>query len=403
MSLTREQNELLCRIENGAPMGQMLRNNFWFPVALSQKLVADGAPLKVRLLGEDFVAFRSTDGRLGFFDEKCPHRGASLLLARNEDNALRCIYHGWKYSVTGEVVEVPTEPVNAAAFCKKVPLNHYSVREAAGVVWVWIGKGQPKPFPEFEFNSLPDDQVYVSKQLVNCNWVQDVEGGMDSAHVGILHQAWIQQARLGATTDDMAPVYDFDETAGGYRYAAIRNAAGGKKHLRINEYVLPWYSFICPDENNEGDRLTIMSTPIDDENTFHWLVRYNPHRPLSPSLQNPAENPDDFPPGTGGAANRWGQDRGMMMRGHFSGFGHLNTEDFAACESQGAIADRSKEFLNSGDLAVVRLRRLLLDLVREHQATEGNSSGFPHDSMDYHRVRAHVDTVKDESVWKSIR
>jgi len=126
-----EDNYLITRVENGAPMGHMLRENFWFPAALSCKLVAGKSPLRVRLLGEQFIAFRSTDGRVGFFDENCPHRRASLALARNEDNALRCIFHGWKFSVDGTVLEVPTQPNNAADFCTRVPLRHYPVREAA--------------------------------------------------------------------------------------------------------------------------------------------------------------------------------------------------------------------------------------------------------------------------------
>ena len=138
--LSKEKNELLCRVETGTPMGNTLRENFWIPVAVSSKLVSNGKPIPIRVFGENFVAFRATDGRVGIFNERCPHRGASLLLARNEDNALRCIYHGFKFSVTGQTVEVPTEPHNPQAFCRTVPLRHYQVREAAGVIWVWLGR-----------------------------------------------------------------------------------------------------------------------------------------------------------------------------------------------------------------------------------------------------------------------
>lgn len=400
MSLSAEQNELLCRVEGSAPMGAYLQQNFWFPVALSAKLEPDGPPLLVKLLGRNYVLFRSTDGRLGFFNERCPHRGASLLLARNEGNGLRCLFHGWKYDVSGKTVEVPTEYVNPEGFCKKVPLKHYPVREAAGIVWTFIGEGEAAAFPDFEFMNLPADQVFAAKQTLACNWVQDVEGGMDSAHLTILHQHWFGLMNLEVATSDAAPVYEFEDTPGGYRYAAIRKLQDGRKYVRVSEFVTPWYCFIGPEMIPDGDRLVIMSTPVDDYNVIHWIIRYNPYTKLTPSLQNPAADPDSFPPGTvGGIENRWGQDRDEMMRGHFSGFTHLNTEDFAVAESQGMIADRSKEFLNTGDLAVVRMRKILLALLRENG---GSDARFGHDSVDYGKVRAHSDIMEDASRWKEL-
>lgn len=190
MSVSKADNDLMTRVEADAPMGQFLRENFWFPAGLSGQLISDGAPERVRLLGRSFVAFRSTDGRVGFFNEACPHRGASLALARNEDNALRCIFHGWKYSVDGKCVEAPTQPDHQEAFCKTVPLKHYPVREAAGLFWVWLGSGEPKRFPEFEFTGLTGDRVRPIRQVLKFNWIQSVEGLVDSAHVAVLHQSW---------------------------------------------------------------------------------------------------------------------------------------------------------------------------------------------------------------------
>ena len=296
--LSKEKNELLCRIESGSAMGTTLRENFWVPVALSQKLVANGKPIPLRVFGENFVCFRATDGRVGVFNEYCPHRGASLLLARNEDNALRCIYHGWKFHVDGRTVEVPTEPQNAEAFCRSVPLKHYPTREAAGVVWTWFGKSAPKAFPNFEFMSLPPDQVYVTKQLMRCNWVQNVEAGMDSAHVAVLHQAWFGGVNVPTIiSDDRAPVYEFEDFPGGFRYAAIRKMKNNKKYIRISRFVLPWYCFIAPSQYPDGDRLVLMSTPVDDTQVIYWNLKYNRRVPLSPSIHNPAEDPDNFPPG----------------------------------------------------------------------------------------------------------
>jgi phthalate 4,5-dioxygenase len=401
MPLTKERNELLCLVDNGAPMGELLKENFWVPALLSLRIVPDGPPEAVRLFGRNFVAFRSTDGRVGFFDELCPHRGVSLLLARNEDNALRCIFHGWKYDVSGRTVEVPTEPRNHDAFCQTVPLKHYPAREAAGIVWVWLGKGQPKKFPNFEFMNLPPEQVYCVKQIAEYNWVQDVEGTMDSAHVSMLHKSWSAGTPMVAIGDDTAPIYEFEDRPTGFRYAAIRNTKAGGKYIRINEFALPWYGFICPAGSEDGDRQVIMSAPIDDMHVIHWELKYNTQRPLHPSFQNPAEDRNNFPPGVkGGRENRWGQDRGEMQRGHFTGFFHVNTEDFAVATSQGPIVDRTVEYLNSGDLAVVRVRKMLLDLV-DASIAKGGLNVFPDDAFAWEDVRAHVQFADSAANWRT--
>src|SRR5579875_668274 len=190
--LPREDNEILVRTGPGTPMGELLRE-YWTPALRSQTLEADGAPVRVRLLGENFVAFRATDGRVGFFDEGCPHRCTSLALARNEDNALTCIFHGWKIDVSGKVVEVPSEPPERRAeFAAKVRVKHYPVREAGGVVFVYLGKSEHvPPFPNFNFTHLPDNQVLARRAIMHCNWFQGLEAVLDSAHVGIMHKSWV--------------------------------------------------------------------------------------------------------------------------------------------------------------------------------------------------------------------
>jgi phthalate 4,5-dioxygenase len=411
VSMSREHNELITRVVGDAPMGQMLRQNFWFPVVLSQEITPGGAPKRVRVLGANFVVFRTGDGRVGCFNERCPHRGASLALARNEDNALRCIFHGWKYSVTGEVLEVPTEPHNMKEFCKSVPLRHYPVREACHIVWVWFGSGAPARFPDFEFNTLPAENTYAVRQVINCNWLQDVEGGMDSAHLGVLHQTWLKDlGDIAAASENKAPIYEFDLQPGGYRYAAIRQLANGSRYVRVNRFVLPWFSLICPEQVPRGDRLVIFSTPIDDEHTIHWLVRYSPYGPVKPFYHaptgvpyiNPVPDPANWPPAPpGGPEESWGQDRFLMANGHFSGFRHLNTEDFAVAESQGAIADRSLEYLSSGDLAVVRLRKQLLECVKQFVAGKPLSLAR-HENIPYEKIRAVGDVLEPGRDWHAL-
>ena len=392
--LNAKDNDLMCRVENDAPMGRFLRSNYWFPAALSVKIESGEAPHRVRLIGEDFVIFRSHDGRLGMFDELCPHRGTSLALARNEDNALRCIFHGWKFGVNGTVMEVPTEPHNATEFCNTVPLRHYPVREAAGIVWAWIGEGTPVPFPDFEFTGLPADQTYVVTQQLACNWVQDVEAGVDSAHVSQLHKSFLASMNLERAADDEAPVLEFDESRpGGFRYVAKRNLADGNQYCRTGQFLMPWHAFIRPEVMHHGDRLVVLTTPRDDTNCTHWILRFNPWKTLSPSCQNPAPDPGNFPPlPPGGPESNWGQDR-FLMKTHFTGFRHLNTEDFAVAMSQRPIAPRSREYLCHSDLAVVKLRRNLLQAVTEF--TEGKAP----EKAPYSTIRASAGILQKGADW----
>jgi phthalate 4,5-dioxygenase len=398
-------NERMTRVERDAPMGRMLRSTYWFPVSLSESVEADGAPRRVKLLGENYVVWRSTDGRAAMFDEACPHRRVSLALARNEDNALRCIYHGWKFSVTGEVVEVPTEPKFAEEFCKNVPLRHYPVREAAGIVWAWLGDGDPPPLPDFEFLGLPDDQVYAVHQVVDYNWVQAIEGLVDPAHVTILHQGWLSHSGnnfLAAAAGKLAPVIDIEERPYGFRYAAIREMDDGHKHVRITEFVAPWHSFTPPGTGAMGDKTLSMSIPIDDHSTLFWTVRYNPHQPLSPSLLNPADDRTSWPPlCSAGPDALWGQDREAMKNGSFSGFTqHVVTEDFAVNASQGSLADRSSEFLGTSDRSVMLVRRILLSAVTDFE--KGIAPIVARADLPYRDVRPKSDLLPADADWRSI-
>ncbi|NCL76956.1 Rieske 2Fe-2S domain-containing protein [Rhodococcus sp. YH1] len=369
--LSHEDNELLTRVDGEAPMGAYLRE-YWTPAVRSQRLIADGAPVQVRLFGEDFVAFRATDGRVGFLDESCPHRGASLALARNEDCALRCIYHGWKIDVSGTVVEVPSEPADRLAdMADKITIGKYPTREAGGVVWVYLGvHDDPPAFPQFPFDKVPADHVRALVAETHCNWLQAVEGTLDSSHVSILHQAWLGQSTgsLGKAAEDSAPRYESDETGYGIRFAAIRHC-GDDQHVRVTEFVMPWMAYI---PTGDEDRVAIIGTPIDDEHSRQWFIRWNDDHPLTEDTdthfwyRDLTGAPDDFTELVRGRGS-WGQDRSLMSDGHFSGFTNLILEDVAIQESQGPIVDRSKEKLGTSDIAVVKTRRLMLDSVRAHQ------------------------------------
>jgi phthalate 4,5-dioxygenase oxygenase subunit len=401
MTVSKSDNELMTRVTGDAPMGRFLRDTFWFPATLSALLTPDGDPVPVRLLGGDYVAFRGTGGKVAIFSEHCPHRGASLLLARNEDNALRCIFHGWKFNVEGRCVEVPTQPEHQEEFCKSVPLKSFPVREAGGLIWVWLGRSEPPAFPEFEFTQLTGNQVRASLQRLKFNWIQAIEGAVDSAHVSILHQDWLDRAgaggtALGAAALDRAPVYEFEKQPGGFRYAAIRKAGEGKRYIRVTEYVAPWYCFIPFSTGNIQ-----ISVPMDDENTALYFVQYNREGPVPVSSYGPTNNPGNFPPYlTAGKEGRWGQDRDIMKRESFTGFRqHLMHEDWSVAESQGTIMDRTSEFLTVGDRAVMQFRRLLLDSVTEFQKGERPRIG-QHEHIPYPSIRGHAAVVPEDTDWK---
>jgi phthalate 4,5-dioxygenase oxygenase subunit len=402
--LTQEENELLTRVSDGAPMGRMIKQHWWIPAALSESLEADGKPERVRLFGENYVAFRATNGRVGFFDEACPHRGASMALARNEDNALRCIYHGWKFSVDGVTVAVPTQPQNEAEYCKHVPLKHYPVREEAGIVWVWLGEGDAPPkFQDFPFTGLPSGNVSAFRQRVKCNWLQGVETTMDSAHLGVLHQSWLESDIANASVNQ-APVYQIEQKPYGFRYASIRELPNGKSYVRANSFVMPWFGVIAPRNANEKTRAGMFfSVPIDDENIWYWHITYVLDGPVPYDPYWCPSTPNSWPPAAPcGPEDNWGQDRDAMRQGHFTGFLQaLGTEDFAILESQGPIVDRSKEYLGAGDGAVVQVRRCLLTAVRDFSL--GKVPTFAqHDAIDYQAVRPLAEVFDGEAKWRDM-
>ncbi|HLH78424.1 MAG TPA: Rieske 2Fe-2S domain-containing protein [Candidatus Binataceae bacterium] len=392
--LTREDNELICRVGAGTPMGTFLRE-YWIPAFRAAGLEADGAPQRVRLLGENFIAFRATDGRVGFFDEGCPHRCTSLALARNEDNALTCIFHGWKIDVSGKVVEVPSEPPERRAeFAAKVRVRHYPVREAGGVIWVYLGQRETPPsFYNFEFNVAPPSYGMAQRAVMHCNWIQGLEAVLDSAHLGILHTSWLRKSSGSAALSmvDTGPVFETVMKPYGFREAALRNMGDGTFYGRIREVVLPYYSFIPND--SPLPQFLICATPIDDEWTAQWYFHYYPDRPMDDEMRKYRDRGhsgdwDNFCSDMGNESNLWRQDRKAMKEGHWTGITQcLHYEDFAVEESMGPIVDRTREYLGASDTIIIRVRRMLLSAVREHQRSGKLAFGVDQE-IDYSKVRA---------------
>lgn len=405
--LSKEDNERLTRVGPGTPMGEMLRE-LWTPAVRSASLVADGAPKPFRLLGEDLVAFRSTDGRVGVLQKACPHRCASLALARNEGNGLRCIFHGWKIDISGKVVDVPTEPVETReAFAARVPVTSYPTQEAGGIVWVYMGKrATPPKFYDFEFHFPPADSL-VRCAVVHGNWLQGLEGQLDSAHLNFLHSSSVP-ARPNSTGNmvghDSSPTFEFIEKPYGYREAALRNLPDSSVYARIREVVLPYYSFI---PGNHGEpRLVVVVVPIDDEWSAHWYYYMHPFGPVPEwyrqfAVDRTGPDDDDFAADRGGEANAWHQDRAAMKNGHFSGMlKNFVYEDFIIEESMGPIMDRSKEFLGSSDAVIVRTRRMFLKALDDH--ARGIAPFGADGDIDYRAIRSLAIRFPKGTNWREL-
>jgi len=406
-------NELLTRIGRGTAMGAMLRE-YWVPACRSAKLEADGAPERIRLFGENFVAFRATDGRVGFMQEACPHRCASLALARNEGNGLRCVFHGWKFSVEGRCVDAPTEPRGQRErFAASVPVRSHPTHESGGLVWVYMGEAATPPrFPDYEFTRLPGDHVSPYRGVIRTNWLQGLEALLDSAHVTFLHSANLMSERgrnyFKAESDymlgDGAPVFEFDERPYGFREGAIREEGETRSYARVREVALPFFSFIP--SAPKGPRIVCCSIPIDDVTTAQWYIAYDTDGPLNPDLFGAfgmwSGDPDHFNSDMGGPDNLWHQDRQAMADGHWSGItGRGNAyEDFAVQESMGPIVDRSQEYLGTCDRVIYRARKLLLDAVRRHRDT--GELSFSGDDIDWSAIRAVSFAYPREADWREI-
>jgi len=403
--LSKEDNELLSRVGPGTPMGDFMRR-FWVPAMRTQQIEAGGAPQRLRLLGQDLVVFRGHDGRVGVLDEACPHRGVSLTLAHNEDCALRCIFHGWKIDLNGKVLDVPAEPADRRAqYAERVKAVAYPARDKAGIIWVWMGGGVPAALPDFPWLNLPEDHLGSRIGVIHANWLNGLEGQLDSAHVGILHQDWIgmpgQRADLELAAYDKAPRFEFEEKPYGYREAAVRNTRDGALYVRVREFVAPWFSFIPSFGGLAGGHLVTMSIPVDDEHSVQWDLFYNPVSPLvRRNSPDDGRDQNNLAQGMGDIGARFGQNRERMRsNASFSGFPILRHEDYAVAMAQGVWADRTKEQLSSSDIPVVRGRRFLVNAARDENVGASVSAAA---ATQLSHVRAFSDLIPRDADWRDL-
>jgi phthalate 4,5-dioxygenase oxygenase subunit len=418
--LKQEINELLTRTGPGTEMGDLFRQ-YWIPALLAEELPEPGSPpVRVKLLSERMIAFRDSAGRYGLIDEFCAHRGASLWFGNNEVGdgerpGLRCAYHGWKYDVNGQCLEVPSEPDNST-FCQKVALTSYPLVRVGDILWTHMGDARQRPEPpEFEFCTVPPEQTYTSKRWQESNWLQALEGGIDSSHLSWLHGSGLKNDPLfkGSTgndynLNDMRPFFEVVDSDGGLFVGVRRNAEEGHYYWRITPWVMPAFTMVPP----RGDHPVHghFWVPIDDENCWVFTFDYLPVRALTGAERQAMKDGhgvhNEFVPGTyrplQNKDNDYMMDRAAQRRGDtFSGIKGIAMQDASLQESMGPVVDRSKERLVSADSGIIKARRKLVSA-----AIALRDEGITPPGVDpvHHRVRSAATVLpKDASFLDSCR
>ncbi|HYB69124.1 MAG TPA: Rieske 2Fe-2S domain-containing protein [Candidatus Bathyarchaeia archaeon] len=384
--LSAGDNALLTQTGSGAPMGEYFRR-FWMPVALSRELPEpDCPPVRVRIMGEDLVAFRDSEGRIGLLEPRCPHRGANLFFGRNEQCGLRCVYHGWKFDVAGRCVDLPTLPAEST-FRERVRVTAYPVREWGDFVWAYLGPAGHEPeLPRLEFAVVPPSHRFVSKKLQQCNWAQSCEGGLDTAHFSFLHmpvtsvtsesdeimsRSSADRDRTRWMRDDPMPEFHVVEHEAGLAIGASRRADGTQLYWRVSQFLLPNHG-LAPNafagENYHGQTWV----PITDESCWVYCYTWNPERPLAEAERQRLR--------AGQSVHAAVDERWMPIRNRdndylidrvdqklrtFTGIRGISEQDACIQDSQGFIADRTREHLGPTDAAIIQFRRLVLGGARE--------------------------------------
>jgi len=379
--MSPEQNERITRVGMGTPAGTLLRQ-YWQPVALVDELEGDRPIRPVKLMGQDFVLFRDEEGRYGLLDRDCPHRGADLAFGRLEDGGLRCLFHGWLFDVNGACLETPAEP-EGSKLPQRIKQKAYPVVEKSGLLFAYIGEGEPPAFPHFDCFVAPNEYTFAFKGYLDCNWLQALEVGIDPAHASYLHRffedgdtdaSYGKQFR-GASADSNLPItkvlreYDrpeikVDPANYGLRLTALRRLGDEQTHVRVTNLVFP-QAFIIP----MSSEMTIAQwhVPIDDESCYWYAIFTSFGQPVNKQQMRDQrlalyELPDYMP--RVGRFNNYGYDSKEQATQTYTGMGHdINVHDQWAVESQGRIQDRTREHLGSTDKGIVAYRRLLLEAI----------------------------------------
>jgi phthalate 4,5-dioxygenase len=428
--LSRENNETLTRVGPGTPMGDVLRH-YWHPFLYPNELPPDGPPLRIRLLGEDLVAFRTSSGDVGLIQNNCPHRGASLFFGRNEEEGLRCVYHGWKFNAVGDCVDMPNEPPESN-FKHKVHVTAYPCVERGGMIWTYMGpENSPPPIPDLEFLDVDDDQRFYWKRVQTCNWVQAMEGDIDQSHNSFLH-TWLDTANDTTSRSriteirarDRSPHFEVVETDYGVCVAARRNADEDTYYIRLTQFLMPYHTMTGPYGENPM-RTWRGWVPIDDENTLVQGVNFHPLRPLKDNergggnLRSPGRDgyrvrgnvfyvePEDRAPVTSQPFGAWYPldslendlrvDREVQKTMTFSGIPVFWAQDGGTQLTMGKVLDRTREHLGTTDLGIIGTRKKLINAAKALRERGETPPGVH--NPEWYQVRAAAIEIKRGQNW----
>ncbi len=423
MTTAKEAGELT-RVGPGSVMGELMRC-YWIPALMSSELARDGAPLRLMLLGEKLIAFRDSEGRVGVMDHRCPHRCASLFLGRNEEGGLRCIYHGWKFDVAGNCLDMPSVP--PPDFKQKVKAKAYHVIERAGVIWVYMGaRAEAPPLPAFETFELPENEIRVSFIQRDCNYLQALEGEIDTSHFGFLHAGHVdvedvaEDEPLRHTITDRAPRYQLADMPWGTQYAGYRPAGVDRTYWRFANFLFPFWTQ-APNGEFASHMHARAWVPLDDTHTMFVFFSWK-HAVSAMSLPQPAYKDGTPIGGTGrgnkflpntsdwlgrwrleaNSANDWKIDRSAQQDGSiYSGIDGVHLQDQAITESMGPIVDHELEHLAPSDQMITRTRRRLLMAARALR-DQGVAPPGAEDPGVYRGARSGYFVSGDKSEWREV-
>ena len=409
--LSATDNELLTSVGKGTPMGALMRR-YWLPVMPVEDLGApDAPPQRFRLLGEDLVIFRDSNGDVGVFAEACPHRGVSLFFGRNENAGLRCVYHGWKFDVSGQCVDMPNEP-GESVFKGKIRAGAYRGAVHGGVVWAYLGEGDPPGLPEFEWATVPEDQRKFALAQRECNWMQGLEGDIDTSHLFFLHGRLNPDdpPSVGVWHDDKHPMLDVIPTKYGVVYGANRRERPGLAYWRVTQFLFPVFTFFPA--NPDGTVPGHIWVPMDDGHTMVWTVAWHPTTPLSASTAMFGFGPGAHPAGEllpdaagplgrfrprANRANDYLIDREAQRGVNFTGIATVFLQDQAVTESMGVVQNRANEHLGRSDAMIIQVRRRILEAAKA--LLYDNVEPPCVENPGWYRVRSAIGTLPEGEPW----
>lgn len=411
-----EENELLTRVGPGTPMGSLMRE-YWMPVLKSEEVEAGGAPVRLRVLGENFIAFRSPNGDVGITDHRCAHRGASLFYGRNEEGGMRCVYHGWKFDKTGQCVEMPSEPPETD-YKDRVKIKSPKTVEKYGVVWAYFGQKEEAPeLPHFDIDKVPDGELDVSFMFRECNWLQALEGDIDTCHVGFLHLGGQkpEQFEKGSINyyrqqpENLAPKYEALETPYGTMYCAFRHAGPEETYHRVGQFAMPFWT-MAPSEKLDHIRVRAW-VPVDDHHSMLVVIggkrELNTTKDSSGKVLPGAHVNIKYRPNTTDWYGRWRIeenprndhliDREIQRTKNFTGIEGIPVQDQAVTESMGPIVDRTIEHLGTSDRMIMMTRRKMIRTAKTFAET-GKIAEVDEPSV-YRDVRAGFFLLPKDDDW----